>query len=61
MTSYLPWGPLLLKTLKVHSRRQVAATCRSNKSPRVHWRIFVKTFSLQKNFVYTTSPTNSVI
>ena len=31
----------------------------SNKSPRVHWRIFVKTFSLQKNFVATTSRTNS--
>ena len=36
-----------------------AAMHSSKKTPRVHWRIFVKTFSLQKNFVTTTSCTNS--
>ena len=30
--SYLPWEPDPLKTLKVHTRRQVAATCRVNAS-----------------------------
>ena len=32
MTSYLPWGPELLKTLKVHTRWQVAARCCGNTS-----------------------------
>ena len=46
-------------TLGNKSLQHVAATHRCDKSLRVYWRIFVKSLSLQQNFVVATSRTNS--